>query len=97
MVINFQKILVLGILIIMTIRMLYLFIRSKANLGAEMGSQALYAMLYSTMILFAMIFYYDNDFIHSSKCISFSSWKDFVFIIMFCIPIILTIWDYVKK
>lgn len=97
MVINFQKIVILGILIIMMIRMLYLFIKSRVNIDAEIGLQALYAMIYFAMIVSSISFYYGKNFSKSNNCISFSSWKDVVFIIMICVPIILTIRDCVKK
>lgn len=95
MLINFQKIVILGILILMTARVLYLFIKSRIDV--EMGVQALNAMLYFAMTIFSIFFYYGKDFSKSNNCISFSSWKDVVFIAMICIPIILTIRDCIKK
>lgn len=97
MLINFQKIVILGILIIMTARMLYLFIKSHVYIDAEMGFKTLYAMLYLAMAVFSIVFYYGKDFSKSNNCITFSYWKDFVFIAMICIPIMLTMRDCVKK
>lgn len=98
MYILISKIIESVVITALIIRWLYLFIKSRRKIDAKMGMYALNAMMYALMVVSSVAFYYGKgNFIASTKAVTFSSWKDIVFIVMFVFPVVLTVIDIYKQ
>lgn len=90
------RIVILGIMIFFMARLLYLYIAGWVCGGSPKTlMRALNALLYLFLAALALYFRYQGNFWDKATTFSFTNWKDIVFLIMYAIPIALTVTDVV--
>ena len=76
-------------------RLLYLYIAGWVCGSPKKLIHALSALLYLFLAALALHFRYQGNFWEKATEFSFTNWKDIVFLIMYAIPIALTVADVV--
>lgn len=93
MVMNVQKLVVLLIALSLTMRLLYLEVNSHIKNDAEKDS--IYALIYWLMHINVIILYYGSYVLESNRV--FSMPGDIGFVILFTLPMLLTLKDCVRR
>lgn len=97
MVMNVQKLVVLLIALFLTMRLLYLEINSHIKNDAEKEKDSIYALIYWLMHINVIILYYGSYVLESNRVFSFSMPGDIVFVVLFTLPMLLTLKDCVRR
>ena len=87
---------ILGIMLFFMARLLYLYIAGWVCGGEPRKlMRALRALWYLFLASLALYFRYQGNFWEKATEFSFANWKDIVFLVMYAIPIALTVADVV--
>ena len=95
MVMNVQKLVVLLIALFLTMRLLYLEVNSHIKNDAEKEKDSIYALIYWLMHINVIILYYGSYVLESNRV--FSMPGDIGFVILFTLPMLLTLKDCVRR
>lgn len=84
-----------GIMLFFMAHLLYLYIAGWVCGSPRTLMRALNALLYLFLAALALCFRYQGNFWDKATTFSFTNWKDIVFLVMYAIPIALTVADAV--
>lgn len=84
-----------GIMLFFMARLLYLYIAGWVHGSPKKLMRALRALWYLFLAALALYFRYQGNFWEKATEFSFANWKDIVFLVMYAIPIALTVADVV--
>lgn len=82
---------ILGIMLFFMARLLYLYIAWWVCGSSKKLMHALRALWYLFLAALALYFRYQGNFWEKATEFSFTNWKDIVFLVMYAIPIVLTV------